>query len=297
MKYAFFLGCNIPARVKQYELSSRAVLKRLGVELVDFRRFNCCGYPLRNLDERAFLLSAAKNLALAEQEGLDLLALCKCCFGSLKKAAHLLAQDPLLKNDVNGVLREKGLQYTGKVQVKHLLTVLRRDVGLDKVKNVISRPFDGLKIATHYGCHALRPSTVTQFDDPVNPTLFDEMVEATGAESIDWLNRLECCGAPLLGINDDLSTALTGQKIRSAKEAGADYLCTACPYCHLQFDWAQEKMTVQNGNGKPLPAVLYTQLLGLSMGLDGESLGIDANRIDINGIIRFFRLEKKNVSG
>jgi len=287
MRFALFIGCNIPARAKQYEISSRAVLGRLDVDLVDSRRFNCCGYPLRNVDQRSFLLSAAKNLAVAEKEGLHILALCSCCWGSLKKAASLLDQDPALKTEVNRVLEKRGLRYEGKTEVKHLLTVLHRDVGLERLKGSIVRPFTGIKIATHYGCHTLRPSDVTQFDNPVNPTLFDELVEATGAESVPWEKRLECCGAPLLGINDDLSISLTAQKIGSGKEAGADYLCTACPWCHLQFDWVQEEMITGNGGGRPLPAILYPQLLGLSMGMEGEHLGIGMNRIDIRDLERF----------
>ena len=287
MKFALFIGCNIPARAKQYEISSRAVLERLDVELVDSRRFNCCGYPLRNVDQRSFLLSAAKNLAVAEKGGLNIIALCSCCWGSLKKAASLLDQDPALKTEVNRVLEKRGLRYEGKTEVKHLLTVLHRDVGLEKLKGSIVRPFSGIKIATHYGCHTLRPSDITRFDDPVNPTLFDELVEATGAESVNWEKRLECCGAPLLGINDDLSMSLTAQKIGSGKEAGADYLCTACPWCHLQFDWVQEEMITGNGGGRPLPAILYPQLLGLSMGMEGEHLGIGMNRIDIRDLERF----------
>lgn len=287
MKFAFFIGCNIPARAKQYEMASRAVLDRLDIELLDSRRFNCCGYPMRNVDQRSFLLSSAKNLAVAEKEDLHILALCSCCWGSLKKAASLLDQDPELKTEVNGVLEKEGLRYEGKTEVKHLLTVLHRDVGLERLKRGISRPFSGIKIATHYGCHTLRPSDVARFDDPVNPTLFDELVEVTGAESISWEKRLECCGAPLLGINDDLSMSLTAQKIGAGKEAGADYLCTACPWCHLQFDWVQKEMTTGNGGGRLLPTILYPQLLGLAMGIDGDRLGIGMNRIDIRDVMRF----------
>lgn len=287
MKFALFLGCNIPARAVQYDLSSRAVLGKLGVELVDLKGFNCCGYPLRNVDQRAFLLSAAKNLALAEKEGLHVLVLCSCCYGSLKKAAFILGQDPGLKSEVNGILEKSGVRYEGKSEIKHLLPLLFRDVGPERVKEKISRPFKGLNIAAQYGCHALRPSLVTSFDDPVNPRLFDELVSWTGAESVDWANRLECCGAPLMGMNDDLSTSLTGRKIRSAKQAGAGYICTACPYCHLQFDWIQKDMASRNGGGEPLAPILYPQLLGLSMGFDAESLGIGMNRLDIRDVVRF----------
>ena len=199
MKYAFFLGCNIPARVEQYESASRAVLARLGVGLVDYRDFTCCGYPLRNVDQKAFLLSAAGNLALAERDGFDILTLCKCCFGSLKEAQHVLDRQDLLRQEINNLLKPRGLVYQGRVQVKHLLQVLHQDVGLDTLNKQISKKTKDLKIATHYGCHALRPSKVTQFDDPVAPKIFDELVKATGAQSVDWHEKLNCCGAPLSG--------------------------------------------------------------------------------------------------
>ncbi len=291
MKYALFLGCNIPARVGQYELSSRAVLGRLGVELVELRRFNCCGYPMRNVDEKAFLYSSAKNLAVAEKEDLPILTLCKCCYGGLKNAAHMLEQDPQLKVDLNKVLEKRGLRYEGRARIEHLLTVLHREVGLERIREAVTRPFDGLRIAAHYGCHALRPSGVTHFDDPIHPTIFEDLVDLTGAESVEWGRRLECCGAPLMGVNDGLSTFLTGRKLSSGKEAGAHYICTACPFCHLQFDWVQQTMISSNGDGNPLPSVLYPQLLGLAMGMDEESVGIGMNRIDIRDVGRFLRLE------
>ncbi len=287
IKYALFLGCNIPARVSQYECSSRAVLEKAGVETVDIRDFNCCGYPMRNSDRKAFILSSARNLALAEKEGLNILTLCKCCFGSLKKAEYLLKEDSNLHEEVNRTLAENGLKYEGRVEVKHLLSVLYHDVGIDALKSKISVIYKNLKVATHYGCHALRPSRVTQFDDPVAPKLFDELVEITGAESIDWPEKLECCGAPLMGINDDLSMGLTARKLEAGKKAGADYLCSACPYCQMQFDAVQNMMISHNRDNDYLASILYPQLLGLCMGIDSETLGIGMNQIDISGITSF----------
>lgn len=287
IKYALFLGCNIPARVNQYECSSRAVLERAGVETVDIRDFNCCGYPMRNADRKSFILSSARNLALAEKEGFNILTLCKCCFGSLKNAEYLLKENSNLCGEVNRTLAENGLKYEGRVEVKHLLSVLYHDVGIDALKSEISVIYKNLKVATHYGCHALRPSRVTQFDDPVAPKLFDELVEITGAESIDWPEKLECCGAPLMGINDDLSMGLTAKKLEAGRKAGADYLCSACPYCQMQFDAVQNMMISHNRNNDYLASILYPQLLGLCMGIDSETLGIGMNQIDISGITSF----------
>jgi heterodisulfide reductase subunit B len=284
MKFALFLGCQIPIRVKQYETSSRAILERLGVGLVDIEEFNCCGYPLRNIEFKAFLLSSARNLALAEKKKLDVMTLCQCCYGSLKKAGVLLKENPSLSKEVNSVLYREDLSYEGEVEVKHLLYVLHQQVGVEVIKKNISKTLKGLNIAAHYGCHALRPSQVVRFDNPVGPSIFDRLVEATGAKSIPWPMRLECCGAPLLGINDELSMDLTLKKLNDGKASGAEYLCVACPYCHLQFDKVQKMILSQRNVNHPLPSILYPQLLGLSMGMSEKSLGLEMNEIPISTI-------------
>jgi len=284
MKFALFLGCQIPVRLKQYETSSRAILERFGVGLVDIEEFNCCGYPFRNIEFKAFLLSSARNLALAEKKRLDVMTLCQCCYGTLKKANFLLRENASLRKEVNAVLEREGLPYEGEVEVKHLLYVLHQEVGVEAIKKKIAKPFKGLKIAAHYGCHALRPSQVVRFDNPVTPSLFDQLVEATGAESIAWPMRLECCGAPLWGIHDELSTDLTLKKLKNGRESGADYLCTACTYCQIQFDTVQQMILSQRGLNRLLPSILYPQLLGLSMGINSETLGLKMNKIPISEI-------------
>jgi len=290
-QYALFLGCNIPVRVKQYDVSARMVLKQLGVDLVDIRQFNCCGYPMRNTDPKAFLLSAVRNLALAEKADLDMLVLCQCCYGSLKKAQALMTEGGDIQEQVRRLLAEESLEYSGNVKIKHFLSVLYHDVGIDAIKQQISTPYKKLNIAAHYGCHVLRPSSVTQFDDPVSPTLIDALVEATGAKSVDWPLQLECCGAPVMGIDDDLAENLMQKKLTDAKKAGAHFVCTACPYCHIQFDTMQKKILSNNGGQDALPAILYPQILGLTMGIDGELLGISDNEIDISRVISFLSKE------
>ena len=291
MKYALFHGCQIPARVQQYAEATAAGCDRLGIELVEMAAFNCCGYPARNTDRRAYVLSAAKNLALAERAGLEMLVMCKCCYGSLKKAAYFLNQDSDLKADINRRLAKENLEYKNKTRVKHLLSVLYHDVGLERIKENITKSYSGLQIAVSYGCHALRPSTVTEFDDPVSPKIFDELVEATGAFSVPWTRKLDCCGAPLTGINDRLAMDMAKKKIASAREAGAQFICTACPYTQLQFDGVQLRMAAQSNNGEPLAPILYPQLLGLCMGIDQKTLGISKNEIDLSNITSFLMAE------
>jgi heterodisulfide reductase subunit B len=291
MEFALFLGCTIPARLNQYESSSRAVLEKLGVGLVDIREFNCCGYPLRNIDFKVFLLSSARNLALVEKKNLNVMTLCKCCYGSLKKADFLMKENASLKKEVNTTLEKEGLQYEGRTEIKHLLSVLHKDIGIEAIKGKMNRTFKRLRIATHYGCHALRPSQVVEFDNAVAPSLFDQLVEITGAESIDWPMKLECCGAPLWGVHDRLSMDLTLKKLNDGKKSGADYVCAACPYCHIQFDKVQKMILSQRNVNHPLPSILYTQLLGLSLGIDKKHLGLEMNEISISGIEELLSIE------
>jgi heterodisulfide reductase subunit B len=287
MKFALFIGCNIPARLQQYELSARSVLGKLNIDIIDIPEFNCCGYPMRNGDFKAFVLLSARNLALAEKQGLKVMTLCQCCFGSLKKADHLLKEDASLQNEVNTILAKEGLMYVGNSEVTHFLSVLYNDIGLDSIKDMITNVFKDLNIATHYGCHALRPSDIMQFDNPATPVLFDQLVEITGAKSVDWALKLECCGAPLLGVNDELSMDLAEKKLADGKQAGADFLCTACSWCQLQFDTVQKMIIELRGMDGHLPSILFPQLLGLGMGIDQEALGIKMNDIDISGIESF----------
>lgn len=287
MKFALFLGCNIPARLKQYESSSKAVLGRLGVELIDIKEFNCCGYPLRNIDLKTSVLLSVRNLALAERENVNMIVLCKCGFGMLKHADHIMKEDLSLRKEINNALMKEGLKFEGDIEIRHLLSIFYHDVGAEAIKDKITRPYKDLKIATHYGCHALRPSEIVQFDDPVNPTIFDKLVALTGAESIYWQARLDCCGAPVFGINDNLSMDLAEKKLLDAKQSGADYLCDACSYCHIQFDTVQRMISSERGRNHFLPSILYSQLLGLSMGIDSDRLGLGMNQIDITAIEGF----------
>jgi hypothetical protein len=185
------------------------------------------------------------------------------------------SKERLMGMDFRRLLSERDIGY---------LDQMHSEVGVEAIKKKIAKTFKGLKIAAHYGCHALRPSQVAQFDDPVTPSIFDQLVEATGAESIAWPMQLECCGAPLWGIHDELSTEITLKKLKNGRESGADYLCTACTYCQIQFDTVQQMILSQRGLNHPLPSILYPQLLGLSMGINSETLGLKMNKIPISEV-------------
>ena len=288
MKYTLLRCCTTPIVLQQYEWSTNAVLGKLGIGLVDVKEFGCCGYPLRNINFKAYVISSARNLALAERENLDLLTVCNCCYGTMKHIEDLLHSNGSIRKEVNATLAKEGLTYQGGIKPKHLLQVLYDDIGIEAIRKQVVNPFKGLNIATHYGCRILRPSKLINFDKPNSPTKFDELVEVTGARSVDWLKKLECCGSPLWGVNEELSLDLLESKLKHARKAAADLLCVACSYCQIQFDHVQKIMISRRGAEHQLPSILYPQLLGLSLGIDSETLGLQMNQVPIKDMEYYF---------
>ena len=268
IRYALFLGCKIPSRLPAYELSTRAVLQHLGVTLVDLD-FNCCGYPARDVSRNAFVLAAARNLALAERAGLNVLTPCACCFGTLRHAVTLLAEDEALRARITLALAAEGLAWSGVAEVEHVLPVLARVIGVDALAEAVREPRTGLRVAAQYGCHTLRPSNVARFDNAMAPTIFEDLIRLTGATPVDWPRKLDCCGDPLHEANAPLSERITRVKIADALASGAEVMCTACPHCHLRFDDSQA-----DSADPSIGTLLYTQLLGLALGLPAKSLGL-----------------------
>ena len=277
MKYAFFQGCNIPIRIQQYATSTTAVLQKFNIELDVIPEFNCCGYPARNVDEKAYILPSVRNLAIAEKRGLDILVICNCCFASLQKAKNVMSKDSALLAELNGILAKENLKYTGTAEVRHYLTVLHEQVGPETLKKQLVKMFTDLNISVIHGCHVLRPREITQFDDSFIPRITEELLLTTGAKSLDWRGKLECCGAALAGINNELSQTLLKEKIAGAQDAGADFITPICSYCHLQFDTMQVNMQNTHPGSKLLPVLLFPQLLGLCLGIDAKTLGIELN--------------------
>jgi heterodisulfide reductase subunit B len=288
MKYTLLRCCTTPIVLQQYEWSTNAVLDKLGIGLVDVEEFGCCGYPLRNINFKAYVISSARNLALAERENLDLLTVCNCCYGTMKHIEDLLHSNGSIRKEVNATLEKEGLTYEGNIKPKHLLEVLYDDIGIEAIRRQVVHTFKGLNVATHYGCRILRPSKLINFDKPNSPRKFDELVEVTGARSVDWLKKLECCGSPLWGVNEELSLDLLENKLKHAKKAAADVLCVACSYCQIQFDHVQKIMVSRRGAEHQLPSILYPQLLGLSLGIDSETLGLQMNQIPIKDMEYYF---------
>lgn len=283
MRYAFFAGCTTLARLAGYELSSRKVAERLGVELVDMPGSSCCGTTyLETLDHKTALAVAARNICIAEELGLDIVTVCNGCTEVLTKANKELKEDAELRGEVNGVLATVGKQFRGSVEVKHFVRMLKEDIGLDKIKAEVDHPFKGVRVGAHYGCHILKPSDVMLFDDPEAPTTLDELIDATGAVSVSYPDKLECCTGPVMGIREDVTWAVGLEKVETMKKY-ADLMVTVCPFCYLTYERCQ-LMAEESPN---VPVVHYPQLLGLALGLGYEELGLEMNKIDASRLLDF----------
>lgn len=274
-KYVFFLGCIAPLRYPGIEKSTRVVFEALGVELVEFEDASCCPAPgvIRAFNKKTWLAAAARNLAIAEKMGLEVLTICNGCYGSLYDAAHELNHDKKLLAEVNKVLAEIGMEYKGTTNVKHFAEVLYKEIGIEAIKAKITKPLD-YKIATFYGCHFLKPSKIKDLEDPENPHMLDELVEATGAKSVPRKQRTMCCGAGG-GVRagfPETATKYTLTNLENMKASGAEFIVDVCPFCHLQFDAGQKD------TGYAIPVLHLSQLYGLAMGMDAKALGV-ANHV------------------
>ncbi len=285
-KYLIFLGCAIPYRVSSFEISSRKVLDKLGVELVEMPEFNCCGLPLDPVSHETMLIMAAKNLALAERQGLNILTLCPGCAGTLKKVNKILKADKALKEEINTHLKEINLQFEGTIEAKHLLQLLKEDVGIEKIKDSVIKPLTNLKVAEHNGCHILRPKEFIGFDDPEDPQTLKMLIEATGATCLDYIDETECCGAPSVGVSDKVALALAKDKLSHVKQVDAQALITICPFCHIMYDTNELRIEKLFNETYGIPILHYPQLLGLAMGMTPEELAFSDLRVSPSSMLK-----------
>lgn len=285
-KYLMFLGCAIPYRVSAYEISARKILQKLGVELVEMPEFNCCGLPMDPVSHEVMLILAARNLALAEQKGLNIIALCPGCAGTLKKVNKMLKEDKALREEINGHLKNAGLEFKGTIDAKHLIQVLIEDIGLEQVKNAVVKPLTMLKVAEHNGCHILRPKQFIGFDDPEDPKTLKTLIEATGATCLDYMDETECCGAPSVGVNDKIALQLARDKLNHIKMVDAQAMITICPFCHIMYDTNELRIEKMFNETYGIPVLHYPQLLGLAMGIPPEELAFNELRVDVSKILK-----------
>jgi CoB--CoM heterodisulfide reductase subunit B len=287
-RYGYFWGCYIQGRLPHIEQSTRAVMQCLGLDCADLTGLTCCPEKtmIANMSHDTWLLTAARNLAVAEEAGVDFITPCPGCFGTLKGAAAEIESSAHLHSEVNRELRRVGRSYRGAASTSHILEILHRDVGLAAIRDRMVHLLTGMRIAVHYGCHLLRPSADLAFDDPAAPTKFDELVRALGATSISYEDKLSCCGGLLSRVEDeDTAHAMARRKLRNATDARADGICVACPSCFMQYDTTQ-LLLQRKGEELHIPVFYYTELLGLALGLQPEEVGLPSHRIDVGPFLQ-----------
>lgn len=290
MKALLFLGCTVPVRNLNYELSARKVCETLGVELVDDAALACCGYPLKGTDQAHALTIAARALAQARSHGLPLVALCSACAGTLAEAEHYLAHHPDEAARVNQDLAPLGLEYGPGVRVTHLVRYLLEEVGLEAIKAKMTRDLGEFSFAPHYGCHYLKPAeTIGGLDDPEAPTSLGRLIEATGAKVDNYPRLKDCCGGGVLGADEELAGAMAGAKLAELDARGVAALVLVCPFCNVMYEGQQKAIAKRLDTKFKVPVIYLTQLLGLGLGLDPDELGFKLNRAKPKELLAAFK--------
>ncbi|MFA6028353.1 MAG: CoB--CoM heterodisulfide reductase iron-sulfur subunit B family protein [Elusimicrobiota bacterium] len=275
MRYSYFPGCSLKGTGKAYEESMLPVFKALGIEVNELKDWNCCGATAyMAVDESAALRLSARNLAIAEQAKDEVLAPCSACYLVLRKTQKYIQDYPKVRADVDAALTNAGLQYHGKVEVKHPLDILVNKVGLDAIKKRVAKPLKGLKVATYYGCQIVRPYST--FDNQARPVTMDKLLEALGATVVHYPLKTRCCGGSLTGTLSEVGLRLVYILLKEARKNGADVISTLCPLCQFNLDAFQDQVKDKYGD-VTTPVVYFTQLMGLAFGLDPKELGLKRN--------------------
>jgi len=282
MRYAFFPGCTLESAAEELMISTKKVAAALGIELIELNGWTCCGAShIQDVDDFLATSINARNISLAEELKVDkLLTVCNTCTLMLRTAKLKMDKNEKLRTKVNEGLNKTGMEYTGSVEVTHLLWALIQDYGLDKLKKLVKRPLTGLKVANFYGCHILMPPNVMGFENHMNPQSMEMVAEVLGAESVDFEQRLACCGFHAVFPAEKEVMDLTGKNCLSPKAAGADCLVTPCPLCQMQLDAYQPDAQKNFKEDITMPVLHLPQLIGLALGFSPEELAIQRHVVD-----------------
>jgi len=278
--YAYFPGCSLEKMGKSYHLSSMETTRALDVELEELEDWNCCGATTYfHIDELLAYTLCARNLAMAEKRQLDVVAPCSGCFKNMVSARKHLTHDADLKEHINEALAEDDLSFAGTSQVRHLIDVLVHDVGLEEIKKRVKSPLTGLKVAPYYGCQILRPRK--DHEDVEQPTFFEDLLAAIGAEPVDFRLRLRCCGGALILTNREAALGMVRNLLENALASGATLIATACPLCQVNLECYQTQVNSEFGTNLKVPVLYFTQLVGLALGLKPGKLGIGSELVSV----------------
>lgn len=286
MKYAYFPGCSLESTAKEYDLSSRLVMRELGVELEELQDWNCCGASAAEIRSHLLaLVLPARNLALAEKLNgssapdcsRQLIASCSACYVNLRKVEEAVKTDRALLDKINQALGPDGLTYAGKIQVRHLLDVIANDVGAEAIAARVKRPLAGLRIAPYYGCQTVRP--YSSFDTPYLPQTMDGVLAALNVLVHPNPLKAACCGGTLSTTKREVGLKLVSDLFEAVE--GADCIVTVCPLCQMNLESFQAQVSKLQGQPLRLPVLYLTQLLGLSFGLPESELGLKHNIVPL----------------
>jgi succinate dehydrogenase / fumarate reductase cytochrome b subunit len=287
VKYAFWPGCVSKGACPELYDSMIKVSAALGIELDELYDGNCTGAGVitEHEPELADALNA-RNFALAQQKGLDLVNICSTCQGVQSLVQEKLDRDETYRASINEKLAEEGLEYKPGLTIKNFMWVLVEDFGLDKLKAQVTRPLAGLRCGPFYGCYILRPSRILGMaEHPERDNYLDQIIEAVGAEPVDYEGKNKCCGFPILTNNRKNSLTQAGTHIAEAKDQGADCLVTPCPLCHLNLDAQQPSAAAVIEKELGVPILHLPQLIGLAIGIEPKELRMNRHVIGTEKVL------------
>jgi succinate dehydrogenase / fumarate reductase, cytochrome b subunit len=276
MRVAYWPGCVSRGFTPELHGSMALVADRLGIELVELDRANCCGAGViaEHNPELADTLNA-RTFAMAQKTGVAMMNICSTCQGAQSECQERLDADAAYRAHINEVLAAEGLEYQGGIDNKNFLWLLVEDYGLDRVKELVRRPLTGLRVGPFYGCYVLRPTSRLGYDEhPERDLYLEQLIEALGGEAVDYEGARKCCGFPVITMNRETSLGQAGRHVGDAIDAGADALVTPCPLCHLNLDLQQPDAAAVVGRDLGLPVLHLPQLVGLALGFEPKELGM-----------------------
>lgn len=297
LTYALYPGCAAKGATPELYQSTMAIIDRLGIDVVELAAASCCGAGVvSEADPDTALALNARTFAQAEALGLDVMTICGTCQGVMG-AANKRLKEPAVLDRINRLLTPEGVAYRGTVQVKHLLWIVVREVGLQRLRDQVRVPMNGFRIAPFYGCYILRPSWDLGFDDPENPNSLEKVIEAVRGEPVAYAGRTKCCGFPIILEKEAIAVAMAGQNMKEAKDGGADFMVTPCPLCHMSLDIYQDRAGRAVNTKLNLPILHLPQLLGLAMGISAKELGVSRHLIPVDSIVRTIEKRQAMDSG
>jgi len=285
MRYLYYPGCSAEATGKAYDISTRVMMDKLGVELIELDDWNCCGatsyFSVRELDSFAI---AARNLAIADKQGdEDLCVICNACYTTLAKTNRYMDESPEIFEAVNGALGAVNREYDGQKAVRHVMDILVNDIGLEALEAKVTRRLTGLKVACYYGCQYSRP--MGAFDDTEFPVTMDNFFQALGAETVDFPGKVKCCGGMMMLTKEEGALRLCHELLKGAQDAGADVIVCACPLCEMNVEGYQPRVNKTFGTSFDIPVMYFTQLAGLAFGADPKQLAIDKQIVSCDRLV------------